>query len=585
LSRPDPKTTERRRADARRRAGLPLAGRLLAAALIAALAALLLPAAAAAHAVLVHTSPHAESTVSGSPGIVQFDFNEAVEADFGAIRVFDADGEPLPTGELTHPGGAPEKVATEIPPELADGVYTATYRVVSADGHPVSGGFSFGINVPVRTATRTAPAVAELLDRSEPGTALEVAYGAVRGIHYLALLILVGALFFAAIVRRRDERTPWPMTLLIASAFAGFATALLGLPLQGGLAAGVQLPDAFDSAIVRGAAETRTGLVWLVRAGAWLALLNLLVLARGWSMRMPWAVLTATLTGALVATIPVGGHASTIEPTAVLVPADLIHVIAAGAWLGGLVLLLATYWPRRGDDAGLESARRGAEATRRFSAMALPAILILLVSGLLETWFYVDGEIGSLLDGAWGWMILVKLALLGLIVALAAGNRRSLRSPGERVDRGAAASTLRRAMRIEVAIAVAVLAATAVLVRGVPPVSERSGPVDRRLDLGEIRVEMIIEPATVGPNDYHLYLFDRETGEQIDRVRQITLRLTQPERGVGQISLDVPYKSPAHYELLGPALGVPGTWEVDVDVRVSRFDVLTAETEIEVGSR
>ena len=217
--------------------------------------------------------------------------------------------------------------------------------------------------------------------------------------------------------------------------------------------------------------------------------------------------------------------------------------------------------------------------------MALPAILVLLAAGLLETWFYVDGDIASLLEGSWGWMIDVKLALLGLIVALAAANRRSLRSLGERIDAGAAASALRRAMRIEVAIAIAILAATAVLVRGVPPVSEQSGPVDRQLDLGEIRVEMIIEPATVGPNDYHLYLFDRETGEQVDRVKQITLRLTQPERGVGPISLDVPYKSPAHYELLGPALGVPGTWEVDVDLRVSKFDVLTAETEIEVGSR
>ena len=76
-----------------------------------------------------------------------------------------------------------------------------------------------------------------------------------------------------------------------------------------------------------------------------------------------------------------------------------------------------------------------------------------------------------------------------------------------------------------------------------------------------------------------------ETGEQIDRVKQITLRLTQPDRGIGPITLDVPYKSPAHYELLGPALGVPGTWDVDVDLRVSKFEVLTAETEIEVASR
>ncbi len=494
----------------------------------------------------------------------------------------------MPTGELTHPNGAAENVATEVPSDLPKGVYTATYRVVSADGHPVSGGFSFGIDTPVRTATRTAPAVAELLDRSEPGGALEVAYGAVRAVHYGALLLLVGSIFFAALVRRRDETTPWPMRLLIGGAFAGLGAALLGLPLQGGLAAGVQLPDAFDAAILRGAAETQTGLVWLVRAGAWLALLNVLVFARSWSLRMPWLVLTATLLGALVATIPIGGHASTIDPTAVLVPADVVHVIAAGAWLGGLVLLLATYWPRRGaHPPGAEAAALAVGATQRFSAVALPAILILLAAGLLETWFYIDGDIGSLLDGSWGWMILVKLVLLGAIVALGAGNRRSVRSLGERAGAGgeAAKQALRSSMRIEVLIAAAVLIATAVMVRGVPPVSEQGAPVDRQLDLGDIRLEMIIEPASVGPNDYHLYLFDRETGEQIDRVKQITLRLTQPDRGIGPITLDVPYKSPAHYELLGPALGVPGTWDIDVDLRVSKFEVLTAKTEIEVASR
>ena len=107
----------------------------------------------------------------------------------------------------------------------------------------------------------------------------------------------------------------------------------------------------------------------------------------------------------------------------------------------------------------------------------------------------------------------------------------------------------------------------------------------RELDVGDIRVEMIIEPATTGPNDYHLYLFDRETGEQVRRVKGMTLRLTQPEEGIGPITLDVPYKNAAHYELLGPALSVPGTWDVALDVRVSRFDLFTARTEIEVSSR
>jgi hypothetical protein len=60
--------------------------------------------------------------------------------------------------------------------------------------------------------------------------------------------------------------------------------------------------------------------------------------------------------------------------------------------------------------------------------------------------------------------------------------------------------------------------------------------------------------------------------------------LGQPERDVS-INLDVPFKNVAHYELLGPSLGVPGTWEIAVDVRVSKFDLYTARTTMEVRTR
>ena len=97
-----------------------------------------------------------------------------------------------------------------------------------------------------------------------------------------------------------------------------------------------------------------------------------------------------------------------------------------------------------------------------------------------------------------------------------------------------------------------------------------------------MRLEMVIEPAKVGPNDFHLYLFNRKTGAQVDRVKQMTVLLTQPEKDIGPIKLDIPRKGPAHYELLDQALGVPGEWEVEVNARVSAFDAYTATADIDV---
>jgi copper transport protein len=149
----------------------------------------------------------------------------------------------------------------------------------------------------------------------------------------------------------------------------------------------------------------------------------------------------------------------------------------------------------------------------------------------------------------------------------------------------ATASALKRSMLAEVGVAVLVLAATATLVRAAPPATIAAGPVIRELDLGPMRLQLDIEPATVGPNDYHLYLFDRRTGAQVDRVEQLTIRLRQRERGIGPITLDIPRKGPAHYELRNSALGVPGEWEATVTARVSDFDAHFARMRFEVRRR
>jgi copper transport protein len=140
-------------------------------------------------------------------------------------------------------------------------------------------------------------------------------------------------------------------------------------------------------------------------------------------------------------------------------------------------------------------------------------------------------------------------------------------------------------MLAEVGIAVLVLGATATLVRAAPHATIAAGPVIRELDLGPMRLELDIEPATVGPNDYHRYLFDRRTGAQVDRVKELTVRLRQRERGIGPITLDIPRKGPAHYELRDSPLGVPGEWEATITARVSDFDAHIARTRFEVRPR
>ena len=556
--------SRRRRASARR---LPV---VLAAAVALAWA---LPGQAAAHAVLQHTTPHQNSAVSAAPSTIRLDFNEPVEVSFGAVRVFDQHGARVDSGTVGHPGGTQSSITVGVRGGLGRGVYTTTYRVVSADGHPVSGGFAFGVGEPV-TARRDTPQVADLLARSAASPAVEGAYGIARGLHYGALLLLVGSVFFGLFVWPAAGSARWPGGVLLGAAVAGLLAALAGIALQGALGAGVSLGHALDAPVLEGSLDTRTGHAWLLRAAVWAFLVVLLALFRGGRSR--WERLGPALPAAvLVGTLPYGGHAATQSPGALLIPADVLHVLAAGAWLGGLVLLLVCFWPRR--QAALEAG--AAEATARFSRLALPAIAVLVAAGSAQAWLHL-GSVGALVRTTYGLALLAKIALLCLIVALAAANRRRT----SRLSQGdvGTAPQLRRAMRAEVVLAVLVLAATATLVRAAPPATIDDGPVVRELDLGPIRLQLDIEPATVGPNDYHLYLFDRRTGAQIDRVEELTVRLVQREKDIGPITIAIPRKGPAHYELRNSTLGVRGTWSATITARVSEFDEYAAKTEFEV---
>lgn len=556
-----------------RRRGVP---RRLLTALAPVLLALAWPSAAVGHAVLTHSTPHRGQSVDHVPPRVEFDFNEPVEVGFGSVRVFDEDGERVDRGKIVRPGESARSVGVQLRDGLGRGLYTGTYRVISADGHPVSGGFTFAVGTAL-PAGGNAPSVAELLEESDAGPAVEAAYGVIRGLHYAALLFLVGALVVGAVVwPRAGLPMRWPRRTAIAAAAIGLACALAGIALQGALGAGVGLAHALDRPIVEGSLDTRTGAAWAIRSGAWLVALILFATAPRRPQR--WVAGAAGLAlAAVLVSLPLAGHADTQSPRGLLVPTDLVHLLAAGAWLGGLATVLVLYWPRHAGNEHADAVR----ATAAFSRIALPAMLLLVAAGILQGWIYL-GSLGELFSGTYAVALLAKLVLASLIIAVAARSRRLIARP----PRGAGpCERLRRAMRAEVALAMLVLAATAVLVRAAPPASIAAGPAEEELDLGPMRLEMVIEPARTGPNDLHLYLFDRRSGAQIDKVEQLTLSLTQPDRDIGPIRLEIPRKGPAHYELLDQALGVPGTWDIRVDARVSDFDAYTAQTQIDVRKK
>jgi copper transport protein len=169
--------------------------------------------------------------------------------------------------------------------------------------------------------------------------------------------------------------------------------------------------------------------------------------------------------------------------------------------------------------------------------------------------------------------VLIKLVLFGVLVLLGWTNRSKL-LPALRASGGAPARAgvlLRRTLRLELALGVAVLAVTGALAGYPPSKSVASGPVTREADIGPAHLEATIDPATVGPNALHVYLFDRHSGAQFTGAKEVRVTATLPAKGIETLPVPVRKGGPGHY--LGSAsLPAKGDWRLTVTVRTSAFD-------------
>jgi copper transport protein len=564
-------------------------------ALVALLAAtLLVPAAAFGHATLESSSPARGATVEQEPSAVVFRFSEPVEGSFGSVRVYDVEGERVDEGDAFHPGGEGEELGVNLEPDLPDGSYTATYRVVSADGHVVSGGLVFSIGKPGRAPSET---VAELVAESDSGTFTGIGAGIARGLQYAALAFALGALVFLLLAwwpaqrlvggedaRWRQASRAFERRLQIAllvAAAVGALSAGAAIVFEAAEAAGITVSAALDATILRDELGTRFGTVWGIAALAW----TLLALGSAFALRQPTPRRVAPLFAplAFVALVPaLSGHPSTQSPALLLFPANVLHVLAMAVWVGGLAsLVLVLPAATRALEVG-DRGRLIAAVLARFSPLALACVAAILLTGVGQTYAYVR-DLDNLFDSAYGRAVLVKfLLLVGALIPLGAYNRYRSVPRLERIAAGGEPPgrpglLLRRALRGEVALLVVVLGVTAALAGYAPATTVQSGPFSGSASLGPAELEMTVDPARVGSNQVHLYLFDARSGVQFDRVRELELTATMPEESIGPLPLEARRAGPGHYTVQGALLGVAGEWRFDVTVRVSAFDQFEAQ--------
>lgn len=553
--------------------------------------ALAIPASASAHAYLVRTSPSASGVVNIPPAQVTLTYDEVVEPRFAIISVTDKDGHQVTAGTPRRSPSDPDTLVVPLQ-RIPEGWYLVYWRVISVDGHPVRGAFTFAVGPNAGPQPEfVIPSVAE--------SAATPRLVAARSVAFLAVMCAIGLFVLRiGIARPVVRRVDGTNLRAVSVAFAVAAViGLVAIPVYVDVAtAEFSLRSAFDlgavvplvraSAFGRGYLDLELCFALFVAAAAvalWLDRPDRPVR----SIAELLATGAAGAAALAVLLVPgAAGHAAQTAPRGVSLGLDWLHLVAGSVWVGGLVGLLVLW-------RCLPVARRVAGlvvAVPRFSNTALASVLLLLGTGIGATVIHMP-TLPALWQTSYGKTILLKASLLALAMLLAAVNlartKPRLAAARQRVELGPpAASLLRRLVGGEVLLVWGAVVAAAVLSSLAPPPPALAqeggalarigpGPVARTVTRSGYTLKVLVAPNRAAvPNDFALKI--TRAGKPVTGA-DVTVTFAMLDMEMGNQEFRLEETSPGVYSRpANPALVMVGHWGLSFQVTPKGGHAFTA---------
>lgn len=413
-----------------------------------------------AHAQFTGAEPAPDVTLENSPHEIVLTFSQAVTpVSMTLVGPDDAIVETV--GDAVANG---ERIVLPVTAPLTSGTHVVSFRVLSADAHPISGGFRFTVTLPSAptkedplSATSEAPFDTPVIEAppmpvvNDPMPS-DLAERAVRVVFITALLLVVGLVIFRLTIALPEPLESWVVMQTRRSTSIGLVLTLAYFLFTVFAVTGV---DEFHPHHLYIVLQTSIGLSLLV------AVLGFLVFGMSGGNERIVSGIGATV---LVVSRILTGHPVSQDPALLLVPAMAVHVAAAAFWFASLWVLLR--FLRKGPLADAP------QLLGAFARVALLSVGALLVAGLVMAIIHVK-SVDALLQSPYGQTLLWKLGGVAGLLLLAAINKFVL-TPDflKRFE----ARRLKASIRIEVLLMVLIITVSTLLA-ATPPVvrAELSG--------------------------------------------------------------------------------------------------------------
>ncbi len=521
--------------------------------LLASIAAVIcFPAAAAADMVLVTTNPSDTAITSQAPTEVRLTFDEPVNQIGASIQLIAPNGTHF---ELGAPHRLGRILIQAVKPGLPAGTTIAVWNAISEDGHVASGEFTFSVGSPSPTADApetTRPAGAQVITAT------------LRALRFAAIIIVIGLvallLFVWEPLRRRDVPDSRVVTAPADARFRATTGWLgLGASLTLVLLCLAYLPiEAWSNGItVSELLQLRKGridLAALLLAAS--AVPCLWVATKG--ARRAATIAAAGIVLLLAATPGLAGHASAQSPVWRSVAIDWVHVIAAGTWGGGLIVLAVVVPRMLRTMTADEHAPLVRSIVHRFTRLALGGLIVLVVTGVLSAVLFA-GSITAIADTSWGRLVIAKAIIVAIAVVAVIYVRRT-------------GDNFARIVKFEALLILIAIALTGVLT-GLAPQASTASPtagglqIEQKIDARTARLDVFPGRAEQ-QNEVELIVTNTVGQPAVDvALAFITLRSTD---GSQQLPVTVTSVGASHW--IGTVtIPTPGSWRVTARLRIGEF--------------
>lgn len=543
----------------------------------AALALGLLGSAGTAHAAtnaLVSSDPADGATLERSPAEIELVFAQPLGPKSTVIATCGP-----PSGERTPfsigaPRVADATLTVEVPNPMPRGSCAIAWQVTTATGEPDASGFlEFTITAdtvttvsPVTTAPEaaagtgtTTPAVQDGTDDgTDDAPRVGGPLGLGRLLATLGLAVVLGSLVLIAVAWPEGVEYVLTVRFLRSAWIVGLVGAVVTVICLTAQVTGRSLGSSISPGAWVDLKDTGPGVAALVRLVATAGI--------GWVLRQPERVLDPadrllSLAIPTVAVATLGFSRSGGDLVAIGVLAGTAHALAMAVWVGGLVLLWRVVLTGPGGDDLVH-------AVRGYGRLAVPALLVTVVSGAIQTYRLDSGE---LFGTGHGGVLLLKAAVVGAMVVVGLAARQFVElhlAHAEEMSAGMA-GRLRRAVSAEAIAGIVVLALSAWLLSLTPGNVDAGGPstgdyaYTERFDLApDVRTTVSISQV-VGRNGVLVDVDAPTSG-----ITSLVIRFDPPAgTGVAAGELTVPLTGEGVAELDvadGVPITVPGTWVLTV---------------------